>query len=354
MTPRVSVVVTNFDGEQYLPRMRDALRALEFPFHEILVSDDASRDGSRLFVRHHWPEARLLCGNKNGGPTVARNRGLRAASGEFVLLLDNDGLPQRGCMEPMLAAFAEDTSVVGVMPRIVLDSEPALVHCDGAFTHFSGQMALVTGHVPLAAAPVQAQAISSLMGTAMLLRREAALRIGGFEPAYFFYYEDHDFGTRLRLVCGTLRSAPQAHIRHLGGTRNLSFRSGAAYPARRAFLTARNRQLFTLRTLSGRSLALLSPLLVLHELAQAAYSCSALRFSLYAEACIANARRTGGILRERAHIQEQRTVGDTAILGDGPLPLHPGTVENPTARVMLDALSRWLSRLYQIARPHLR
>ncbi len=354
MPPRVSVVVTNFDGERYLPRMRDALRALEFPFHEIIVSDDASRDGSRLFVRHHWPEARLVCGDVNGGPTVARNRGLRAASGELVLLLDNDGLPQPGCMEPMLAAMDSAADVAGVMPRVVLDSDPPLVHCDGARTHFSGQMALVTGHVPLSTAPTAAQPISSLMGTAMLLRRELALSIGGFEPAYFFYYEDHDFGTRLRLCCGSLRSAPQAHIRHLGGTQNLSFRSGGRYPPRRAFLTARNRQLFTMRTLSARSLVLLAPALVLHECAQALYSLAAGRFGLYAEACLANARRFSGILRERARLQAQRTVGDAAIISGGPLPLHPGTVGHPVARKLLRGFSAGLCRWHRLVRPHLR
>lgn len=354
MPPAVSVIVTNFNGMAYLPRMRDALRALEFLFHEVIVSDDASTDASRLWVRHHWPEARLLCGDQNRGPVAARNRGLRAVSGEFALLLDNDGFPERGCMEPMLAAFAEDPAVVGVMPRVVLEADPPLVHCDGARTHHSGQMALVHGHVPLQHAPRDPQPISSLMGTAMMVRRDAALRIGGFEEAYFFYYEDHDFGTRLRLCEGELRSVPAARIRHLGGTANLSFRSGQRYPARRAFLTTRNRQMFTLRTLSARSLLCLAPALLLHELAQAVFSLAAGRAALFGEASLATARRLSRILRERAALQASRKVPDSALFTAGSLPLHPGTVRAGWLRGALSLLSATLDAWYRCVQPLLR
>mgnify|MGYP000882276398 CR=1 FL=1 len=354
-TPSVSVVVTNFDGENYLPGMMAALEATRFPFHEIIVSDDASTDGSRLLVRHRYPGVRLVASDSNLGPAAARNAGIRAASGEFVLLLDNDGFPRPDAVEPMLDAFERDKGIVGVMPRVILRGDPALVHCDGARTHVTGQMWLLNGHVPLATAPATGEPIASLMGTAMMFRREAALAIGGFEPDYFFYYEDHDFGTRLRILGGPLASVPSARIDHLTGTAGLSFRTGRRYPLRRAYLTAKNRVLFTLRTLRGRTLLLLLPGLVLHELAQAAFAIARGWGDCWLGGWTWNVSHLGRTLRKREVIQARRIAPDRAILQDGALPLHPGVLDKkgPAARIRV-VLERVLGALYVPVRRFIR
>ncbi len=340
--PRVSVVVVNYDGEAYLPRMRDALRATDWPFHEILVCDDVSRDGSRLWLRHHWPEARMLPGATNSGCARMRNLGLHAATGELVLLLDNDGLPERGSVDALVAALASHPEHVAAMPRVVLQTDPPLVQCDGAFTHPTGQMGLVNAHRPLAGVSDTPQPITSLMGTAMLLRRQAAQRIGGFSEDMFIYYEDHDFGTRLVLLEGPVLSVPTARINHLGGTKNLSFRSGQRYPERRSFLIARNRQRFLLRTFETRTLLALAPLLLVHEAAQAGWSLAAGRIALWCDATLANLMRLGRTLNERQWIQERRRVTDKIIIQRAPVPLHPGLMARPWQRHLLLRFDRVL------------
>lgn len=343
--PRVSVVVVNFDGEAYLPRMRDALRATAWPFHEIFICDDVSRDGSRLWLRHHWPEATLLPGARNSGCATMRNLGLRAATGDYVLLLDNDGLPERGAVDALVTALDPRADHVAAMPRIVLQRDPPLVQCDGAFTHPTGQMGLVTSHRPLAGASDNPQPITSLMGTAMLLRREAALRAGGFSEDMFIYYEDHDFGTRLVLLEGPVLSVPTARINHLGGTKNLSFRSGQRYPERRSFLIARNRQRFVLRTFETRTLFALAPLLLMHEAAQAVWSLAAGRIALWCDASIANVLRLGRTLNERHWIQQRRRVTDRAIIQRAPVPLHPGLMARPWQQLLLRGFDRLLESM---------
>ena len=351
----VSVVITNFDGEQYLPQMMRSLRATGYPFHEVIVSDDASRDGSRLLLRHRYPDVQMVTSDANRGPSPTRNAGIRAATGDLVLLLDNDGHPFEDAIVPMVEMLQDRPELVGVMPRIILRGDPPVVHCDGARTHFTGQMWLLNGHVPLDAAPLDPEPVQSLMGTAMMFRRDVALSVTGFEEDFFFYYEDHDFGTRMRILGGPLSSVPAARIDHLGGTADLSFRKGHAYPNRRAYLTAKNRHLFALRNIQGRTMLVLAPVWILHEIAQLAFVATRGWTEAYFQGLRWNLTHLGRTLRKRARIQGQRIVNDATIMQDGALPLHPGVMNatGPTAAIRR-ALESLLNCLYRALRPLLK
>ncbi|MAG58858.1 MAG: hypothetical protein CMJ83_21425 [Planctomycetes bacterium] len=353
--PTVSVVVTNFDGEHYLPGIMQALARTDYPFHEVIVSDDASRDGSRLLVRHRYPDVKLVTSDANRGPGPARNAGMLAASGDLVLLLDNDGWPFADSIAPMVNQLEADPELVGIMPRVILRGDPPLIHCDGARTHPSGQMWLRNGHVRIEDAPTEPEPITSLMGTAMMVRRDIALGIGGFERDFFFYYEDHDFGTRMRILGGPLSSAPAARIDHLGGTADLSFRKGRSYPHRRIFLIAKNRHLFALRNLEGRTLLVLAPLLLVHEVAQVAFVMLKGWTELYFQGLRWNLTHLGRTLRKRDRIQSRRIVSDRSIMQPGPLPLHPSVLnaKGPVATIR-KVLEGALQTLWRVLEPGLR
>lgn len=352
--PAVSLVIVNWNGERYLPLLMQAIRATGYPFHEIIVADDASLDASLLLLRHRHPEVRVLPSPVNAGPGAARNRGLRAATGEFVLFVDNDGLPFPDAIEPLVSALASNPAAAAAMPRIILKGPPEVIHCDGARTHYTGQMWLLNSHRPLDGPLDDATGITSLMATAILVRRQAALAIGGFAEEYFIYYEDHEFGTALFLQQGDLVSVKESRFHHLEGTKDLSFRTGREYPGRRAYLTARNRILFGLVALEGRTILLLSPVLAVHEIAQAAYSLS--RGWLEHAWCgwMWNLGRLGRTLRRRDAFQSRRRRPDREMLAGGPMPIHPGLMaKGGAARWILRPLERVLDTLYRTLSPWL-
>jgi GT2 family glycosyltransferase len=353
-SPSVSVVIVNYNGEHYLPGMMAALKATGYPFLEILVADDASTDRSLLYLRHHHPEVVILASDVNAGPAVARNRGLSAARGEWILYLDNDGHPEPTAVHQLVSALAAHPEAVAAMPRIILAGPPRLVHCDGAATHFTGQMWLRNSHVEPQVATNQSGPISSLMGTGMLVRRDAARAIHGFAEEYFIYYEDHEFGTALFLAGGDLICVPEAVILHLDGTQNLSFRIGRDYPSRRAYLTAKNRIRFTLVALEGRTLAVLLPLLLLHEFAQASFSIAKGWAETYTAGLFWNISHLGRSLRAREAFQTRRQRPDTEMLVDGPMPIHPGLLKGRGALTRaVQGLERVLLGLYRLSRPFL-
>lgn len=348
----VSAVVVNFDGAAYLARCLDALEALEPGLDEILVVDNASRDGSAELAAARAPRVGLLRLPSNAGPCPARNAGLRAARNRWVLLLDNDAICERDALGRLLAALRESGPDVALLePRSVFDAEPARVHYDGGALHYAGLIALRNFYTPLERAEGRGTLeIGCAVSVALLVDRERILELGGFDERYFILFEDLDLSYRLRAAGGRILAVEDALVRHMGGTRGISFREGPRYPARRVYLHARNRWIFLAKNYRAWTLAACAPGLVLYEL-------SGFGFALLAGAPLAWLRgkldflgELGGILRERRRVQALRRRGDRALLVGGPLTTTPDALRGGVRRTAQRALDRLLRGWWALAR----
>jgi len=351
----ISVVVVNFDGQAYLARCLDALRASGPGIDELLLVDNASRDES-LAIAARYPEVRVLRLERNDGPCPARNTGLRAARNRWVLLLDNDALLQPGAIARLVAAVGEAGSeVVLAQPRSVFDHDPERVHYDGGSAHYAGLIALRNFYVPLAEAEgAGAVEIGSAVAVALLVDRERVLEAGGFDPRYFILFEDLDLSFRLRARGWKLLAVEDALVRHLGGTRGISYREGPSYPARRVYLHARNRWIFLCKNYRAWTLCVCAPGLLLYEL-------SGFGFALLAGAPLAwlrgkldFLRMAGDVLRARRECQRGRVLGDRALLVGGPLTSTPDAIKGFGRQAAQHALDLALRSCWEMARLVLR
>jgi GT2 family glycosyltransferase len=249
----VTVSVTNWNGAAFLDDCLDALAAMRGDVAEILVVDNASTDDSAERVRRRGGAVRLLAMERNDGPCPARNRGLAEARTRWVLQLDSDVIVRPDTLERLLPQ-AGLPGVVAVQPRAVLAGDPDVVHYDGGRMHYVGTMSL-DNLLVRAPAGGDAQDTDAVISMALLLDRQAVAEAGGWDEAFFILFEDHDLSYRLRARGGRLRRVPQAIVLHREGTVGLSFRPGApSYPARRAYLHARNRPYLVLKNYSWPAL----------------------------------------------------------------------------------------------------
>src|SRR5215471_20434954 len=111
--PDISVVLATYDRRQSLPRAIASVLAQDSVRFELIVVDDASRDGTADYLATlSDPRIRTLAAERNSGPSAARNLGLKAARAGIVAFLDSDDayLPRR--LAAPLAAFAADSSLV--------------------------------------------------------------------------------------------------------------------------------------------------------------------------------------------------------------------------------------------------
>src|SRR5215470_19748389 len=89
--PDISVVLATYDRRHSLPRAIASVLAQDGVRFELIVVDDASRDGTPDYLATLAdPRIRVITAERNGGPSAARNLGLKAAQADIVAFLDSD------------------------------------------------------------------------------------------------------------------------------------------------------------------------------------------------------------------------------------------------------------------------
>ena len=107
----IAVVIPTFNAEGFVTRAIASARAQTLPAHEIILVDDCSTDGTRAVLEaaaREDPRIRIVDMPRNGGPSAARNAGIRTATSEWIAILDADDAfaPERLAV---LVPFAVET-----------------------------------------------------------------------------------------------------------------------------------------------------------------------------------------------------------------------------------------------------
>jgi GT2 family glycosyltransferase len=151
-----------------------------------------------------------------------------------VLVLNNDLRLPKDFLRPLVAVLDNDPSVAAVGPT-VLQSDGA-VWAEGGRTWFGPNvLRLVNQGRPPRARTHGPEAVQFLPGACVLFRTAPLAAIGGFDDAYFMYWEDVDVCERLRERGGRIVWLPWVHVEHIGGRS-----SGGGKSPLRKFLMANN------------------------------------------------------------------------------------------------------------------
>jgi GT2 family glycosyltransferase len=348
----IAAIIINYNGGERVINCIRAVTASHMRPTQIIVVDNASTDGSRERIEAEFPAVELVRLPENKGLPAARNVGLRHASSDLAILLDNDVYVAGDTLARLARTLREYRAAV-VCPRIVLYPECQVVQCDGAAAHFIGTMTLRHAYSRLDDGAEPA-VVGACIGACLLVDRKLVLAAGGFDELYFFYFEDLEFSVRMRLLGHSLVCEPRGVVYHDRGrgTPGLSFRGNDAYPARRALLTHRHRLLTILTYYRLSTLLLLAPALLIYEGATLAFFVSRGWSGDWLGAwawLISNWRL---IHERRKRARQQRVIGDRELLSGGELPFAPGVLRSRLSRILVHVLSRGMD-LYWRASRHL-
>ena len=189
--------------------------------HEIVVVDNASRDGSVDAVRSRWPGVRVIALSSNVGFAAANNQGIRATNSELILLLNSDTVVPDGSLDRLIAALQElpGASIVG--PKIVDGEGRAELSYGRMMTPLSElrQKLLLKFASParLTALTSQTRRVDWVTAACLLVRRGDAEAAGLLDERYFMYCEDVDFCAAVRANGGAIYFTPVTRIVHLRG-----------------------------------------------------------------------------------------------------------------------------------------
>ena len=118
--PTVSVIIVNWNTRELLRACLDSLPwDSERMRIEVIVVDNASEDGSATMVAEQFPQARVLRNRENVGVVRATHQGLRAATGEFLFMLNSDTEVRPGAIERLVEVLAADERIGAVGPRLL-------------------------------------------------------------------------------------------------------------------------------------------------------------------------------------------------------------------------------------------
>lgn len=241
MTPHLSIIIVNFNGGVHLQRCLASLA--EYPPQvpaEVIVVDNASTDGSPAIVAQ-FPGVRLLALANNGGFSAGNNAGIRASSGELILLLNNDTIVKAGALDTLVSRLEAQPGAGVAGPRLV-DGEGRTELSFGPMISPIGELrqkvvlSLYDRGVGLATRWVERQTrrehvVDWVSGACLLVRRRVAEEAGLLDERFFLYTEDVDFCATVRARGWTVLFTPAAEIVHLRGRSRATAaeQSSAAY-----------------------------------------------------------------------------------------------------------------------------
>lgn len=215
MTVSVSILVLNYNSMVHLQDNLDSLLALDYPPEqlEIMLVDNGSSDGSVAWVAEHYPRVRIVENEENLGFAEGNNAGARAASGKWLAILNPDVRVRPDWLRELVRPVEADPTVASVASKMLNWEGTAVDFGDAAINFMSWGNQPGIGDANLARFD-RPKPLLFACGGAMLISRDIFLEVGGFDPAYFAYFEDVDLGWRLWLLGHTVTYAPRAVVYH--------------------------------------------------------------------------------------------------------------------------------------------
>jgi GT2 family glycosyltransferase len=178
-TPRLTVGITTRNRAESVQRCVASLHHIEHLAVEILVFDDASDVPAAEVLTPH-PRLRIIRDDRGPGNIVGRNALMTAATGDLVLLLDDDAaLLDCVAIERAIGIVQTDPQVAAV----------AFAQANEDGTPWPETMQPARGHSP--------RYVAAFIGFAHLLNRQVFLQLGGYRESFVFYGEEKEFCLRL-------------------------------------------------------------------------------------------------------------------------------------------------------------
>jgi GT2 family glycosyltransferase len=334
----VSVGVVNYNGESYLKPTLQAVERLGSAVDDVLLIDSGSTDGGLALVREHFPGVRVIALGANLGPGAARNRAIKEAGHDRVLLIDNDVEPLPGCIEALSEALDANTNAVLAMAAVLYQREPETVQHVGAYPHFLGAPALLGADTPVTRLDKTVQVVGSAITSCLMVDRDRFGDRPWFDERLFFYFEDHELGVRASIQGYDCLSAPRAQCLHRAGTIGVSIRQTGRFTPIRIRYTIRNRWLTMLMLYQARTLLRFAPALSVFEVLQLLGGLKRGWLGHWLWAAGSTVGALPHVYRVRAMMRESRRRSDLDVLQGGPFPFNKAMHRSALERVGQRAL----------------
>ncbi len=236
-TPRVLAIVLNYNGREMTLSTVASLLALDYPEIGILVVDNGSTDGSDDAVAKAFPTVRRLRTEVNLGISGGLNLGFRLGLDEgwdYLMPMNNDIEVAPDLLRELLAAVEPDATIGCAGPKcFYFYGDRNRLWSAGGILRFRESVTRERGMGELDRGQYDRDGdVDYTNGALMLIRRQAMLATGLWDPVYHVSVEDADWCVRMKRAGFRCRYAHRARLWHMvspttgGYTPGRTFRTG--------------------------------------------------------------------------------------------------------------------------------
>jgi GT2 family glycosyltransferase len=211
----VSIIVINWNGEEYLADCLEALLTQVTPDDEIIVVDNDSTDSSVELVHSCFPGIKLLCNERNLGYAGGANTGLRSGRGDVLILLNPDVKVLSGWLVALKDVLKKNERI-GIAGCKLLFPDGKMIQHAGGKIDFPSALPVHYGFRQCDSGQWdQIREVDYVTGAAFAVHRRTLDKVGFFDEHFYpGYYEEVDFCFRTREAGYQVLYVPQAVAIH--------------------------------------------------------------------------------------------------------------------------------------------
>jgi GT2 family glycosyltransferase len=238
--PKVSIIVVAYDNVEMTRQCLESIYArTAWPNFEVIAVDNASTDGTPEFLRaaeKKYPRLSVLLNDSNIGFAAANNRALRQATGDFLVLLNNDTIVSFGWLEALLRHLKASPEIGMIGPVTNAIGNEAMVPVE--YSRVEQMPEWSREYVRRHAGEVFEIPMLAMFCVAM--RREVFEKVGPLDERFGIgLFEDDDYALRVKNAGHLVVCARDSFVHHW---MKAAFRK--IPPAEYRLLFERNRRLF--------------------------------------------------------------------------------------------------------------
>ena len=221
--PLVSVIIPHYGGEEILQECLESLKNTDYQELEIIVVNNSSPDNSVKIVQNIFPYVKLIQSDYNRGFSGGCNFGAQHATGEYLLILNNDTVHEINWITHLVQRMKSNKNISAVQPKIKQYQSRDYFDYAGGSGGFMDKYCspFARGRVFNTIEKDEGQyddpcKIFWASGTAFLTRRNIFEQTGGFDETLFAHMEEIDYHWKCQLLGYEVWVEPQSIVFHHG------------------------------------------------------------------------------------------------------------------------------------------
>lgn len=202
----VDIIIPTRNNASVLRKCLESIAKQNFLEYQCYIVDDCSKDETVKMVKLEFVWVKILKSNKHRGPSQNRNLAIKKGNAPFIVIVDDDVTLNPDWLKEMVDFISLSPAIGAVGSQLRFWHSQDVLNGIGGFFGADGLGTDLFFNIPLEKVKgiiEQPTRIVYACSAAMIMRRCAFERAGGFNPLYFYMAEDFDLGLRINW-CGYL------------------------------------------------------------------------------------------------------------------------------------------------------